>query len=310
MANLKISQLPTTTIIEGQEYYVIVQSGVTKKIEAVNINKLEKLLDVDLATLGEGDVLIYTGGTWVATGFTGTSGITYTGDADVTIGGITTGDTFTNTSMQDMWYTLLHPYQIPVVSLTSALPSTVEVGVVLNSLYNFAWTTTNDSNVSGTLSLTGSGGTLASGLATDGNTDVSIYFSNITETTETVTIAGTNTELDPFSDTVTTNWRYNRYYGISSSTTLNDGEVLVLTDEYSTTRLKTWTQDGNGEYLYYAYPSSWGDNIIPFKVNGLDNTDWVKTTRNVVITTGLSVEYIIYRSTYTTFGIGINLEKL
>jgi len=64
--NTKISKLPLTTTIDGQEYYVIVQSGVTKKIESKNVNKIEKLLDIDLTTLSERNILIYSGGTWVS----------------------------------------------------------------------------------------------------------------------------------------------------------------------------------------------------------------------------------------------------
>lgn len=314
MASSKISQLPATTTLEGQEYYLIVQSGVTKKIEASNVNAMEKLLDVDLTGLEEGDVLIYSGGTWMVTGLTEltATGVTYTGDSDITIGGINAGDTFNKTSMQDMWFTLLHPYQNPVVSLSSTLPSTVEVGTVINSTYTFTWSTTNDSNVDGTLTLSSSGGTLVSGLTTDDNTNLAIYFYHDDSDSESVTISGVDTEANNFSDSVTTNWRYYRYYGSSSSTTINDGEILALSQEFSTTRSKSWAQDGNGQYLYYVYPSSWGDvsSGAPFTVNGLYNIDWTKTTRNVILSTGLSVEHIIYRSNNKTFGVGINLVKL
>lgn len=238
---------------------------------------------------------------------------TYTGDSDVTIGGINQGDLFIETSMQDMWYDLLHPYQTPTFSFNSNLPTTVEVGTELNAEYTFNWNTTNPSNVSGgTINLTGPNGLNLTSLDTTGITGITINITNTIPTSETWTLNGTDTQSSPINAYDVVNWRYKRFYGTSPNLNIIDSEILSLNSEFSTNRLKTWTQNGNGEYIYYCYPSSFGDNDPdpPFLIGNLPNSGWLKTIRDIVISTGEIVEYIIYRTITTQNGSGIEIQKL
>lgn len=50
----------------------------------------------------------------------------------------------------------------------------------------------------------------------------------------------------------------------------------------------------NAQYMYFAYPTAWGDGI--FIVNGLLNSAWTLTTRNFVNASGYTESYRIYRS--------------
>ena len=98
-----------------------------------------------------------------------------------------------------------------------------------------------------------------------------------------------------------------RFFGISPKESLAESDIFALPTETSHTRLKQWFQDGNGQYLYYAYPLAWGE--ARFFVNGLLNTAWVVSEVEVTTTVGGNPEtYIVYRSTTIQFGTGIYLE--
>ncbi|MFW6016608.1 MAG: hypothetical protein ACOCRK_09230 [bacterium] len=240
------------------------------------------------------------------------SGITYSGSSLINIGGIEQGDIFNNISMQDMWFKLLNPYQSPSVDLNSDLPSTIEVGTTLNSLYNFTWSSNNDSNIDGTLTLNGPSNNIT-GLTSDGNTGLTINIQKTNQNSENWTISGTDTKENNFSDSETVYWRYKVFYGTYSGTSISDSDILNLNSEFSTDRYKTWTQDGNGEYIYYIYPSSFGDvssGNAPFEINNLPNTAFTKEVRDIILSTGISVEYIIYRTDDVQNGTGIKIEKL
>ena len=54
-------------------------------------------------------------------------------------------------------------------------------------------------------------------------------------------------------------FRYKRYYGTNASATLNDGQIISLTGELSTSRVQT--RNGispSNEYIYIVYPAAWG----------------------------------------------------
>jgi hypothetical protein len=242
-----------------------------------------------------------------------TNNVTYNGDSEITIGGINSGDVFSATTMQDMWYTLLHPYQPPIVNLSSNLPGTVGLGEVLNGNYTFTWTTTNVTNIVSGLTLSGPQINVSGLTNSGGNTTETISgLTSITPTTNTWTIQGLNTEGDNFSDNVTMNWSHTRYCGTNANTTLNNTEILALSVEYSASRLKTWTQDGNGAYIYYCYPVSFGDNDPnpPFLVGNLPNSSWQRTTQTVTLPGGVNVDYYIYRTLTIQNGTGISIQKL
>lgn len=74
-------------------------------------------------------------------------------------------------------------------------------------------------------------------------------------------------------------FRYRRFWGVSSSPSLTDSEIKDLfasTSELSTTRSKTFYPSPSWQYIYFAYPVSWG--AASFYVNGQPNTAWIQTT--------------------------------
>ena len=125
-----------------------------------------------------------------------------------------------------------------------------------------------------------------------------------TDTTYTMTV-GDGTWAKDGSTSIL--FKDKRRWGTSAKESLDNSDVLALTSaELATSRQKTWTQDGNGQYLYYCYPSAWGG--ATFFVNGLMNTAWELEVKNVTNDYGVVVEYNIYRSLTVQYGTGIILE--
>lgn len=123
-----------------------------------------------------------------------------------------------------------------------------------------------------------------------------------TNTTYTITVGdGVNTA----QGTTSVNFRSKRYWGTSASTSLNDAGILALSGELATSRGKSFTQNGNGQYIYYVYPASWG--AATFTVNGLLNTDWTLTTQTHVNASGYSTSYYVYRTNTIQNGTGISI---
>jgi len=111
------------------------------------------------------------------------------------------------------------------------------------------------------------------------------------------------------------------YWGTSGSTGLTSNDILNLENtgwtynsEDIETRKRKFQLNGNGEYIYYCYPSDLGEadqiNYPEFKTNGLVNTAWELETINFTNNEGFSENYNVYRSTYLQNGYGIIVEKL
>jgi hypothetical protein len=54
----------TSLVGSGNEYYMIIQNGLNKKIETNIVHNLDNLFDVDVSGATDGNILIYSGSTW------------------------------------------------------------------------------------------------------------------------------------------------------------------------------------------------------------------------------------------------------
>ena len=95
---------------------------------------------------------------------------------------------------------------------------------------------------------------------------------------------------------------YNKlFYGVSSSTTINNDFVLGLTNKSTNSRYGTYSVNaGTGEYIYFAFPSAFGTPI--FKVGGLEGGFSLFKTLEVTFSNGYKQEFNIYKSTNTNLG--------
>ena len=135
-------------------------------------------------------------------------------------------------------------------------------------------------------------GTVAVGTLSKGD-----WASYSTNRTYTLTVTNANGSASANSTVAFLN---GVYYGVSNLTSLNDAQILALTRQLQSTRIQTRTLAPNNEYLYLAWPTSYGTPI--FVVNGLLDTDWVLVTRAFVNASGYSESYDIYRSGNLLFG--------
>lgn len=98
------------------------------------------------------------------------------------------------------------------------------------------------------------------------------------------------------TDTATTAIRFlnSNYYGVSASTTLNSLAVNSLSHNLATSRTQTRTIAATAQYIYIAYPASYG--AATFTINGLVNNDWTLSTQNHTNSSGAVVSYRVYRT--------------
>lgn len=124
-----------------------------------------------------------------------------------------------------------------------------------------------------------------------------------TDKTYTIT-ASDGTTSDNASTSIL--FRQRRWWGINASSTATTGLILSLgSSEFSTSRSKSFTINGGGQYLYYAYPSSFG--AATFTVNGLLNTAWTLTVVSHTNASGYTENYNVYRSNTIQNGTGISI---
>jgi hypothetical protein len=122
-----------------------------------------------------------------------------------------------------------------------------------------------------------------------------------TDRSFTLTVGdGTNTA----TSTTSVYFRNRRHWGTSASSTLSSAAILSLAaNELSTSRTKSWSQNGNGQYIYYAYPALFG--TASFTTNGLPNTDWTLSVVSHTNASGHTEDYNVYRTNSIQNGTNI-----
>lgn len=195
-----------------------------------------------------------------------------------------------NTFTEALDYLLYVPLSGTSFSIT---PSVVEVGQVVSSV-SLAWGW-NKTPAEQTLS--GAGSTYLA------PTDVAVVLSGISLTTATTwTLSATDGTATP-SQTVTLPFVLRRFWGVSalSGATPDD----LASSELSTSRAQSRTMSAAGQYLYFAWPSTYGTPT--FAVNGLASTAWAKTAQSFTNAHGHTESYDVWRSTFLQTGTGISV---
>jgi hypothetical protein len=110
----------------------------------------------------------------------------------------------------------------------------------------------------------------------------------------TFTLTASDDHASSCNGNTTVSFMQKRYWGTNSAASLSDAQIRALSSEFSSSRTQTRTISPSAEYIYFAYPASFG--AASFTVNGLPNTDWTLVTRAFVNASGYSESYRIYRS--------------
>ena len=115
--------------------------------------------------------------------------------------------------------------------------------------------------------------------------------------------AGDGTNITSANTTVS--FQNKRFWGTNASTSVVDNDIKAMTQEFATSRNKSFTINGNGQYIYYCYPATFG--IATFTVNGLLSTAWTLTVQTFTNAQGYSSSYNVYRTNTVQFGTGISI---
>jgi len=185
-----------------------------------------------------------------------------------TIGGITSGSTFSLQTMQQMWDRLLYPYQSPAFSsfVMSGQSTSVEVGVTISGTKTFTWGTTNSGNVSPNTILirdVTNNVDLATSSANDGTESIALptAIQKTSQATHQWSIRGTNTNAVNFSATFTVSWFWQRYYGPSTNTTLTESQIEALTNSGLASGFSGTFAYAGGGYKFFCFPTSFGSPV-------------------------------------------------
>jgi hypothetical protein len=267
-------------------------------------------------------------------GVTGPSGQGGTGGTDlytnatpvpVTIGGIASGSTFLNQTMQQMWDALLYPYQTPTFTsfLISGYSSPLEVGDTIPASITFTWGTTNPSNIQ-TNSVEIDDVTLATtldaGIANSGSDAVTMAFpiTNNVPASHVFRIQAVNSLSQIFNRTLTMNWYWLKYWGNSSNTTLSEANIKalsgsVLSNSYAGSYATAATgykflcvPDGAGHITSVTDPSTgfpvaMVDVSLDANYSNVDAGGFYYMLVSVTNVNGQTVNYRVYR-TYNVLG--------
>lgn len=204
-------------------------------------------------------------------GFQGTeASVSYSNSSPttVTVGGIVSGSTFSGQSMQQMWDTLLYPYQSPAFSsfVISGQSTSVEVGFVISGSKTFTWATSNSSNIQANTILihdVTNNVDLATGLSNDGTETIALP-SSIQKTSPSShqwSVRGTNTHAVNFSATFTVSWLWQRYYGTSTNVTLTEFDIESLSNFGLASGFNGTFAYAGGGYKFFCFPTSFGSPV-------------------------------------------------
>lgn len=115
------------------------------------------------------------------------------------------------------------------------------------------------------------------------------------------------------TNTATTSVNFLNYmiWGRSTNTTLSNTTIQTLdttgggaSRAFATSRSRSFTMDGGGQFIFIAYPAGFGS--ASFTVGGLPNTAFTLTTNSYTNASGYVTNYLIYRTDTIQNGTGIN----
>jgi hypothetical protein len=195
---------------------------------------------------------------------------------------------------------------------------TVEIGSTIMSV-SLSWSISPTNTPVASQSISASQGTFNS-INTNSRTTTAfipgpIGFPNTpftTDTTWTLTV-NDGTGLPGATVTAQTSIAFRHYlsWGIASTPTLDNSQIRNLHTssgvgagrEFRDSKGKSVSISGSGQYIYFAYPVSWG--TASFIVNNAPNTAWTNTQVSYTNASGNVSQFYIYRSTDIQFGSNI-----
>lgn len=187
-----------------------------------------------------------------------------------------------------------YSYIEPVISSFYSTPTatTYEIGTVIQSPITFNWGVNKTVN---TQTLTDC--TIANNIIRTAN------YNNFILSDKTFTLS-INDGKKTITKSISFNFRHYRYWGVATEPTVYNGAFIksLSLKEFATNRLKSSfsvTADED-EYIYYCYPTSWGEAI--FNVGGFDGGFTLVDTIEFLNDSGEATQFNIYKSENINLG--------
>jgi len=175
-------------------------------------------------------------------------------------------------------------YVAPDITGFSITPNLVEIGTIVNTI-TLNW---NLNKIFTSLSINNGVGAITPNLLTLTLNSLSLS----SNTTYTIT-GGDGTNNDSASATI--NFRSRRWWGTSVLDTFTGADILTLqNDELATNRQQTRAINGDGKYIWFAFPTSFG--VPSFVVNGLPNSAFTISTVSHTNQSGNTQNYYVIRT--------------
>lgn len=228
-----------------------------------------------------------------------------------TIGGISSGSTFDHKTMQEMWDSLLYPYQSPAFTsfIITGQSTIIEVGSIVAANPTFSWAETNIANVNPNTTIIKNAGSIIANNVSNTSprtvTDAAVVKNSATS--NTWSIEQTNTHDIVFSRNFTVNWQWRIYYGESLNTVLSEAQIKALRVNGLQSGFAGTYSFSAGGYKYLAYPSVFG--IATTFKDALTNLDVPVNplfTVSVTNVNGVTTNYNVHR-TVNIIGSSINV---
>ena len=231
------------------------------------------------------------------------------------VGGLEAGTTFNNVSYDNMWNSLLYPYQYPNFSsfYIDGKPSIFEVGDSILPSVVFKWSINNNFNVEpNSISIYDVTDSLLLGehLVNDGSENISLS-STITYddvSSHSFRISADNNKSESFELVKTYRWYWRMYYGEDDDAILNSSAIKSLRVDLLTNSFARTYSFNAGGYKYLSWPVSFGQ-ASSFK-DVSTNLDVPFESPYIISITndfGKSTDFYVYRTT-NILGGSINIR--
>lgn len=194
------------------------------------------------------------------------------------------------------------PPSAPPVVMLSNNAGTVESGTTITDV-TLSWTLSHGTMVSQSLTDVGS---ITASLRSYALTGLSITSPKQYTLSYSLTYLGFNGTING-SVSTTVSFGQKRYWGVLSTDTPTDSDIISLSSEFATNFAQNRVFNPSNQYIYFAWPETFGA-ATSFKFNGLVSSAWLLTTRTFVNAAGGSASYHIYRSEYRQNGANIAIE--
>jgi hypothetical protein len=232
----------------------------------------------------------------------------FDGSKNITRDGLpASGTSMNTTTVVDFLNAYFFPSQVPVCNITGSGSSTLEykstssAAITVNLNFSVVRQSATENiataSVSSNQSITGFPYNFFTAPGSNNQSGSLSSVSLVDNVSNTFTVTGTTTDGKSCGSSISYNFSHKRYWGSFASTVpptdpafnISDSQIIVLNgagigtgNEFASSREKIYNGiNANGNYLVFAFPSSWGNPV--FIINGLTSTAFTRVRNNTFV---------------------------